>query len=251
MPLQHVVPARLVNSSIVEGSLTPHVLPGWISSPSSTGPSASPCVLPDSAGAPRGPTGHRRSRGRQVERSCQKVTRPALSDDTSGVPCGLQAVHSTLAAPDASLSVRTTGPARSACCTPPPTAPPVFSPHEKISQQECLHPLVQVRRVVHSMAPRQLALRVASPSVRTTDLVRSPAACPRPRPRQPQPINAFVLKPILKAVRLSLWAVHSMAPPVASSSVRTTAPARSAKLPRSQPCPPSLPARLRNQSGTL
>ena len=57
------------------------------------------------------------TRGAQVARSCQKVTRPALSEDTSGVPCGLQAVHSTLAAP-ASFSVRTTAPARSACCTP-------------------------------------------------------------------------------------------------------------------------------------
>lgn len=197
-------------------SLRTYCLPGSAARPAQA-LLPSPCVLPDSAGAPRRPTGHRRSRGGQVERSCQKVTRPALSDDTSGVPCGLQAVHSTLAAPDASLSVRTTGPARSACCAPPPTAPPVFSPNEGLVQQECVHPLVQVRRAVQSM----LAWAAASPSVRTTDLTRSPAACRRPRPRQPQPTNGPVRATMLKAIRLSLWAVHSMlALPVASSSAR-------------------------------
>ncbi len=58
----------------------------------------------------------------QASRSCQKVMRPALSEDTSGVPCGLHAVQSTLAAP-ASLSVATTAPARSACCARGAPAP--------------------------------------------------------------------------------------------------------------------------------
>ena len=81
---------------------------------------------PGAAAARASPRGVLAARGArracQASRSCQKVMRPALSEDTSGVPCGLHAVQSTLAAP-ASLSVATTAPARSACCARGAPAP--------------------------------------------------------------------------------------------------------------------------------